>query len=210
MKMLVFYSVVLNQHQAPVSDELWKLTNHSFVFVELTKQNENKGGTEDYSSRTYLLRAWESPDAYEKAMALARTAECCVFAGIESLQFEKERMKLGLLSFEMGERWLKHGLKSLASPRLLKWLLAYHLGRWNKKPLFKLCCSAFCAKDHKNLKSFDNKCYKWGYFTKVDDGGFKELVAEHVDVQEGSNGPGVVSLCSISRFETSGVAYSFS
>ena len=166
---IVFYSVVLNQHQAPVADCLWELTQHNFVFVELTQSVENKGGTEDYSNRPYLLRAWTSKENERKAMILAQTAGCCVFSGIEALPFEKERMKLGLLSFEMGERWLKQGIKNLMSPRLLKWLLAYHLGGWSKKPLYKLCCSAFSANDHKKLKSFERKCFKWGYFTKVDE-----------------------------------------
>ena len=166
---IAFYSVVLNQHQAPVADQLWELTLHDYVFVELKQSFENKGGTEDYSRRPYLLRAWETHEKYEYAMNLARTADCCVFAGIESLPFEKERMKCGLLSFEMGERWLKHGFKSMASPRLLKWWLTYKFGGWNKKPLYKLCCSAFCAQDHNKLKSFVGKCYKWGYFTRVDD-----------------------------------------
>lgn len=166
---IVFYSVVLNQHQAPVADLLWELTQHNYVFVELKQSAENKGGTEDYSNRPYLLRAWESQSKKAKAMELAMTADCCVFAGIESLPFEKERLKRGLLSFEMGERWLKYGFKSLASPRLLKWLMAYYLGGWGKKPLYKLCCSAFCKLDHKKLKTFDEKCYKWGYFTKVNE-----------------------------------------
>lgn len=166
---IVLYSVVLNQHQAPVADCLWELTQHNFVFVELTHSAENKGGIVDYSNRPYLLRAWESKEYERKAMELAKTAECCVFSGIDALPFEKERMKLGLLSFEMGERWLKQGVRNIASPRLLKWLLAYHSGGWAKKPLYKLCCSAFCANDHKKLKSFDGKCYKWGYFTKVDE-----------------------------------------
>lgn len=166
---IVFYSVVLNQHQAPIADCLWEQTQHNFVFVELTQSVENKGGTEDYSNRPYLLRAWKSQENKCNALNLAKTAECCVFSGIDALPFEKERMKLGLLSFEMGERWLKQGIVNLASPHLLKWLLAYHFGGWAKKPLYKLCCSAFCASDHRKLKSFEEKCYKWGYFTKVDE-----------------------------------------
>lgn len=166
---IVFYSVVLNQHQAPVADCLWELTLHDFVFVELTQSVENKGGTEDYSDRPYLLRAWESQENKCNALNLAKTAECCVFSGVDALPFEKERMKLGLLSFEMGERWLKQGVMNFASPRLLKWLLAYHFGGWAKKPLYKLCSSAFCASDHRKLMSFEKKCFKWGYFTKVDE-----------------------------------------
>lgn len=165
---IVTYSVVLNQHQAPIADELWENTNHQFAFVELTNIGDTKGGTEDYSGRPYLIRAWESPEAQAKAMELARTAECCIFSGVDALSYQKERMKFGLLSFDMGERWLKHGIKSLASPRLWKWLMAYYLNGWGNKPLYKLCCSAFCASDHHKLGTFQDKCFKWGYFTKVD------------------------------------------
>lgn len=164
---LVFYSIVLNQHQAPVADALWELTNHNYTFVELINLGDNKGGTEDYSTRPYLLRAWENEDKHQKAMELARTADCCVFSGIQSLPYMKERMKLGLLSFDMSERWLKQGLKNALSPAISKMLLAYYLGRWKHKPLYKLCMSAYAKHDHERLGMYKGKCYKWGYFTKL-------------------------------------------
>lgn len=164
---LVFYSVVLNHHQAPVADVFYKLLGDEYCFVELINLGDTKGATDDYSKRPYLLRAWESTESHEKAMELACTAECCVFAGTDALSYEKERMKLGLLSFEMGERWLKQGIKSFASPRLWQWLKTYYLGGWNNKPLYKLCCSAFCSIDHYRLGTFKGKSYKWGYFTSI-------------------------------------------
>ena len=115
-----------------------------------------------------MLRAWQSTEAYKKAMELACTAECCVFSGVQALPFQKERMKLGLLSFDMSERWLKRGLMNLFSPAIFKMFLAYYLGRWNKKPLYKLCCSAFAVEDQYRLRTYIRRCYKWGYFTKVE------------------------------------------
>ena len=164
---LVFFSVVLNHHQAPVADELYHILGEEYCFVELINLGDTKGANEDYSKRPYLLRAWESSENYNRAMELARTAECCVFAGNDALFFEKVRLKSGLLSFDMGERWLKQGIKSLASLRLWQWLKAYCFGNWKHKHLYKLCCSAFCASDHYKLGTFKGKCYKWGYFTKV-------------------------------------------
>ena len=165
---IVTYSVVLNQHQAPVADVLWELTNHQFVFVELINLGDAKGGTEDYSQRPYLLRAWESDENRNMAMELACTADCCIFSGVDSLPYQKERLKLGLFSFDMSERWLKHGWKSLASPRLLTWLWAYYLGGWKHKPLYKLCMSDFAANDNYSMGTFKGKAYKWGYITKVE------------------------------------------
>lgn len=166
---IVFYSLILNNHQANIADELWELTNHQFCFVELAnlQAEHRKGDTRDYTDCPYLLRAWESSQSYAKAMILAREAECCVFSGILALPFQKERLKLGRLSFDMSERWLKRGIINLFSPSIFKMFLSYHLGGWGHKPLYKLCCSAFAAQDQRKLLTFKNKCYKWGYFTKV-------------------------------------------
>lgn len=166
---IVFYSLILNNHQANIADELWELTNHQFCFVELAnlQAEHRKGDTRDYTDCPYLLRAWESSQSYAKAMILAREAECCVFSGILALPFQKERLKLGRLSFDMSERWLKRGIINLFSPSIFKMFLSYHLGGWGYKPLYKLCCSAFAAQDQRKLLTFKNKCYKWGYFTKV-------------------------------------------
>lgn len=164
---LVFYSVILNHHQAPVADEFYKLLGKDYCFVELINLGDTKGATDDYSKRPYLLRAWESQKTYVEAMELARTAECCVFSGVQSLPYMKERLKLGLLSFDMGERWLKQGLKNVLSPAISRMALAYYLNGWKHKPLYKLCMSAFAAGDHARLGMYKGKCYKWGYFTKV-------------------------------------------
>jgi glycosyltransferase involved in cell wall biosynthesis len=164
---LVFYSLVLNHHQACVADEFYKLLGENYAFVETARCIDNKGATEDYSARPYLVRSWETKKAYEKAMSLALNAEVCVFSGYEALPFEKARMRKGLLSFDMGERMLKRGWINLASTRIIKMVMAYHLGGWSKKPLYKLCCSAYAASDQYKLKTFQGKCYKWGYFTEV-------------------------------------------
>lgn len=170
---LVFYSLVLNHHQACVADEFYDILGDDYAFVETAECHDQKGATEDYSKRPYLVKAWESAEAWQHAIGLAETAEVCVFGGYEALPFEKARMKRGLLSFDMGERMLKHGWLNLASPRILKMIMSYHLGGWSRKPLYKLCCSAFAKGDQYKLWSFKNRCFKWGYFTSVgsyDDG----------------------------------------
>ena len=165
---LVFYSIVLNHHQAILADTFHSMLGQNYTFVETASVNDNKGATEDYSSRPYLLRAWESAQAWERAMELARTADVCVFSGVQALPFQRERLKLGLLSFDMSERWLKRGLVNLFSPAIFKMFLAYYLGGWKHKPLYKLCCSAFAAGDHRKLGMYSGRCFKWGYFTRVE------------------------------------------
>jgi len=166
---LVFYSLVLNHHQACVADEFYKLLGENYAFVETARCMDNKGATEDYSTRPYLVRSWETKKVYEKAMSFALNAEVCVFSGYESLPFEKARMKKGLLSFDMGERMLKRGWVNLFSPKILKMVIAYHLGGWSKKAIYKLCSGGFVASDQYKLKTFKGKCYKWGYFTSINE-----------------------------------------
>lgn len=164
---LVFYSVVLNHHQAGVADELYGILGDGYRFVELTACNDTKGGVGDFGGRPYLIRSWRSAAEYAEAMELAKSAEVCVFSGFEALPFEKERMRLGLLSFDMGERLLKRGWINLLSPRISKMIFAYFWHGWRKKPLYKLCNSGFTASDCRKLGMFLGKCYKWGYFTPV-------------------------------------------
>lgn len=166
---LVFYSVILNHHQACLADEFYKILGDEYAFVETAECHDKKGALEDYSKRPYLVKAWESSEVWKIAMQLAETADVCVFGGHDALPFEKARMKNASLSFDMGERMLKRGWLNLFSPRIFKMVLAYHLGRWWKKPIYKLCMSTFAAQDQYKLHSYQKKCYKWGYFTTVDE-----------------------------------------
>lgn len=52
---IVFFSNFINHHQANVADELYKLTNCNYTFVELCPIYEwlLKGGYSDLSSRPY-------------------------------------------------------------------------------------------------------------------------------------------------------------
>jgi glycosyltransferase involved in cell wall biosynthesis len=183
--MIVFYSVILNHHQAPVADELWELCKGEYRFVELMQPSEdiNKGGRK-YDDRPYLIRVWEGEAEKAEAMRLAVMAEVCVFGGDLALPYQKARLKKNLLSFEVGERWLKRGWKNLFSPRLLKMIGAYYLYGWRNKPLYKLCASAYATNDQYLLGTFKGKCFKWGYFTKVDDGSEVEAPKQDASTSE--------------------------
>ncbi len=172
---LVFYSLSLNHHQAPVADAFYEQLDKDFCFVELATIADKKGSKTDYSGRPYLLKAWYSDIERELAMTYAKEAEVCIFSGVESLPFEIERLKRNLISFDMGERILKRGLLNLASPRILRMVYAYFRYKWSKKPLYKLCCSSFASNDLNMLGMFRDKCFKWGYFTKVEENNFETI-----------------------------------
>ena len=167
---IAFFSIILNNHQANVADELWELTGHSYCFVELLNMSgdHRKGDTRDYSSCPYLLQAWRNDEARRKAMDIALTADVAFFGSVESYPYLCARVKKGLLSFDFGERWMKRGWLNMLSPRIMKMFLCYKFGGWDKKLVYKLCSGAYVAGDQYKLNTYVNRCYKWGYFTKVD------------------------------------------
>ena len=166
---LVFFTNYLNHHQVLVADELYHLLGDDFRFIATLPINEQelKGGV-DYSSRPYCLLAGETDEARRVAFSLAREAEACVF-GACSQEFAVERAKHNPngLSFEMGERWLKHGVLTIGSPVFRQWMLNY-IRYFRKANFHKLCCSSFTASDDVKLGAYVGRHYKWGYFTRVE------------------------------------------
>lgn len=166
---LALFSNYLNHHQVLVADEFHRLLGDDFRFVATLSVNENelKGGA-DYSSRPYCILAAENDEARTMAFSLAREADTCVF-GACSQEFAVERAKQNPdgLSFEMGERWLKHGLLTIGSPVFRQWVLNY-IRYFRKANFYKLCCSSFTASDDVKLDAYVGKHYKWGYFTRVE------------------------------------------
>lgn len=167
---IAFFLNRLNHHQVQVADELYALLGDKYKFVELCEPNEGsqKGDKTDYSSKPYLVQAWKSESDKIIAQNIAITFDACVFGTLASYPFQKLRLKENKLSFEVSERWLKRGMKNVVSPTISRMFLTYWMEGWYKKPLYKLCSSAFAASDHKLLGMYKGKCYKWGYFTKVE------------------------------------------
>lgn len=183
---ITYFFLTLNHHEAPVVDELYKLIGKNLTFVEVAdlsnSKDGNKGSSEDFSSRPYLLKAWKSEENEQKAVGLARTSDVALFCGYPSLKYQIERLKEDRLSFEVSERWLKRGLVGMFSPRLLKVFFNYHLRKWTNRPLYRLCSSAFAESDHTLLGMYKNKCFKWGYFTNVSRSGCPTNVEASTDV----------------------------
>ena len=166
---IVCFSNFINHHQKFLADEIFKLTNGEYIFVETMKVPDTfiNTGYPNYSYEKYVLRAWESNENMEKAKQLACEADVAMFDGYESLPFELIRSKNPeKLSFEVSERWFKRGYINLLSPRFLKWYYNY-IRFFRKCNTYKLCCSAYLPNDMYFLHAFKNRCFKWGYFTKV-------------------------------------------
>lgn len=166
---IVFVSNFINHHQSLWSDELFKVLLGHYYFVETQKMYDwlKSGGYDDFSSRPYVLQAWKDDASKKKAEELCVNADVAIL-GADSLDYQIMRAKTGKLSFEVSERWLKKGILNLLSPRLLRNMWYYHT-LFRKKPVYKLCSSAYAAGDQYKMFSYKDRCYKWGYFTRVDD-----------------------------------------
>lgn len=165
---LVLFSNYLNHHQVLVADELYRLLGDGFRFVATLPRNvkELKGG-EDYSKRPFCVLAGESDAACQEALRLACEADVCVF-GACSHDYAVARAKQNPqgLSFEMGERWLKHGWLTIGSPVFRQWAWNYY-HYYRKANFYKLCCSSFTASDDEKLHAYKGRHFRWGYFTEV-------------------------------------------
>lgn len=190
---IVFVSIALNIHQIGVADELYKLANGQYWFIEtsLSVDGNQKGGNVDSSNRLYLIKSYESLRAYQYAMQLIREADVMVY-GAAPLEYLKERVKTGKLTFVNSERWLKKGLLNLLSPNLLKQQFFYHT-HCHDKPYYALCSNAYAAGDYKILQSFKDKCYKWGYFTAVPK-------LDIVNIQKSKHSVSTVKILWVARF----------
>ena len=170
---IAFFSNFLNHHQVHVADELYQLTNGKYIFVEVMEMPEwlKKSGYTDLSTRPYVLQGWRNNVSRQQALKLALEADVALFSGAEVFEYEKYRvLKTNKLTFDVSERWLKRGIFNLLSPRIFRQFATYHLYGWKHKPIYKLCSSAFASSDQGRLLTYLDKCYKWGYFTKVDSG----------------------------------------
>lgn len=169
--MIVYFGNTLNKHQSNVADVLYELTNGDYVYVETVPPRvDNTHGGKLKVERPYVLAAYQDKLLAKEAHRLAREADVVLF-GAESFCFEMERMSLKHpgLAFEVSERWLKRGWLNIFSPRLLRNIWCYHTRGWKNKPLYKLCSSAYGAGDQYRLHTFKHRCFKWGYFTEVDE-----------------------------------------
>lgn len=169
---IAFFSNFLNHHQVFLAEELNILTSGQYTFVETMRIPQwllDSGYPDLSSDKSYILQAWKDQESYNKALYLCKSADVALFAGYEVLNFEKIRIReTNKLTFEVSERWLKKGVVNIFSPRIMKFIAAYFVGVWFRKNIYKLCSSAFAATDHYRLHTFSNRCYKWGYFTKVE------------------------------------------
>ena len=173
---ITFLTNLVNHHQIYVADELFKHYGHDYTYVAFERLPEwlRKGGYQELE-RSFILKAYESAQNKEIAEKLALESDI-VIIGSAPEYLVKRRLKENKITFHYSERWFKDISYKLFSPRLWAHILSNHVKYRNKRS-YMLCASAFTARDVNRVFAYPHKCFKWGYFTKVDNLDIESILA---------------------------------
>ena len=165
---LVFVTNYINHHQVYLADEFYKILKgeYHFIATEPFPDFRRELGYPDFSDRPYLINVIDDANEYKRAIEIIYNADVVIHGSAEE-KFVRDRISAGKLTFRYSERWFKSRPWFLTGPR--GWIYFYmnHI-RHRFKPVYMLCASAYTAKDVNTIGAYKDKCFKWGYFTKVD------------------------------------------
>ncbi len=163
-KTLTFFSNYFNHHQKALCDAWHDLLGDGFTFVETMPMEEFRADMGWGEADTpYLLRTYESEEKDKRARELALSSDLVVM-GTAPEDYIEERLNQNKVTFRYSERPLKEGFIKFFIPPLTKKYMRMHLQN-RKKPIYILGASAFTSLDyHKMFRSYEKKCYQFGYF----------------------------------------------
>ena len=166
---VTFVSNFMNHHQLPFSQELAGPPGVDYPFIsrEGIPASRLALGYEDLDHRyPFVLCPYDGPEA-------ARRAETCleesdvVIVGSAPTAILARRLRQGKLTFQYSERFFKRedgGLKRYLKDRYRAWK---HFVRFQGKPLYFLCSSAYTAADIARYADYTGKVFRWGYFPQA-------------------------------------------
>ncbi|MBE5741948.1 MAG: glycosyltransferase family 4 protein [Clostridiales bacterium] len=174
---IAFFSNFLNHHQLPLCEEFNKKQDVEFVFVatEPISQDRLDMGYADMNKQySFVLRSYEE-GAEEKAMKIAEEFDVVIF-GAAPLKYLEKRMQKDKLTFYFCERPLKKGYWRRFIP-ITRRKLNNAFIKFKNKPLYLLGASAYASYDLKLCGFNEKKCFKWGYFPKIETKNLTKLLS---------------------------------
>lgn len=160
---IVFVSNYINHHQIPLSDELYKLTNGNYTFIQTEPMEEERvkmGWDVNAIKKPYVKLYY---DAKKECEDLIWEADCVIFGGAEREYLIKKRLEANKFTIRYSERLYKEGRWKFVSPRGLKQKYEDHT-RFRKSNVYLLCAGAYVAGDYALVQAYPKKKYKFGYF----------------------------------------------
>lgn len=162
---VVFATNYFNHHQSCLSEELDRITDHHFFFLETMPMDQERRamGWDPNARPAYVVRSYE-PNQAKRCRDLIRSADVVIWGSCPFTMI-LPRLLAGKLTFLYSERIFKHGKSGFPFwSRVVKHLLA--LGPFQRNH-YLLGSSAYAAADYNLLGLFRGRAFRWGYFPEV-------------------------------------------
>ncbi len=187
---ITFVSNYINHHQIPVSDELFKLTNGSYTFIQTEPMEEERikmGCDVNSLNKPYVKLFYDDEEGSKK---LIMDSDCVIFGGTEREELIMPRLLANRLTIRYSERIYKESRLKFVSPRGLKKKYHDHV-RFNKSNVYLLCAGAYVKGDFDLIHAYPNKKLKFGYFPEF---------VRYTDLNEKRKGNKELSILWAARF----------
>lgn len=184
---ITFVTNLVHHHQLPVADEFYKILGDKYAYVACEPLPDwlISGGYDPSLDRPYIIRTYQGEKEMEKARKLIDESDV-VIIGSAPVEWVYKRKKENKVTFHYNERWLRFGAWRRFSPRSLYGIWRHHF-QFRHSRTYMLCASAFTSRDVHFFGCYPKRCFKWGYFTKVDDN--FELEASPLDASSSESTP---------------------
>lgn len=162
---IVFVSNYINHHQIPFCNEMYRLTEGAFTFVQTEAMEEErvKMGWHEEERPAYVKCWYEEPDLCSR---LLMECDVALFGGTDDESFIQERLQSGKPVIRLSERLYKTGQWKAVSPRGLRKKYIDHTC-YRKKQVYLLCSGAYVPSDFHIVRAYPGKMFCWGYFPEA-------------------------------------------
>lgn len=183
---IVFVSNYFNHHQLAISQEFLKYSEYYFIATEeFDVKRLNLGYKDMNSAYDFVVRAYESEEMYKQAIELINSADVVIFGGLHQFKIVEERVKDKKLTFAYSERLFKNKkLIRMLYPKTILYFKKNYV-KYKNNQFYLLCASAYSKSDYNWFGAFKDKCYKWGYFPKIES--FDDTLDEVVESKNKEN-----------------------
>lgn len=158
---VVYISTYLNHHNKPLCDELYKLTSGEFCYVATSRVSEWRQHMGFDGLVTEYLLDYTIIENRTVIHNCIDSADVVIIGASEPYSLIEQRLNDGKLTFRSSERLFKTTSRYLKAP--IHWFNCF-----KTRSCYMLCNSAFTERDYTLLGFYKKRCYKWGYFTKVE------------------------------------------
>lgn len=182
---LVFLTNYIHHHQTPLADEFYKILGDDYKYIAMAALPKwlQEGGYNPAIKRNYIVRAYENSESIEYTRQLINSADVVIIGSAPEILIQ-ERLSQNKVTFHYSERWIKNW--KFYHPLSLYQRYKFHF-RYRNYKSYMLCASAYTAIDVNKVFCYPNKCFKWGYFTKVVDDYETKLLKHDVSTSESTS-----------------------